>query len=341
VVAVAGLCVIQAAYAGSAQMRTQIATEPADGQYAYDAVFNVKTYYLMRKGEAVYPAYLYAISKDRRYIDQDLFRNGKWVQDAILPAKILPNAGKTTGHNWEARFTPTAAEIGCTVAFYAMHSDSTRVSGATPSVYRKVLCPSDAKVVALTFDDGPWPSQTQSVLDILKANGVKATFFQVGQCVDARPELSRSLLANGMLLGNHTETHLLLGSRSYSTAYAEIANGQASIKKATTFTPRWFRPPGGSTSGTVEDAAGDLGLRTILWSVDPRDWERPSVTTICSRVLSQVRPGAVVLMHDGGGTRTGTIGALAPIIRELKRQGYTFLTLDQMPRAEGTGRYPL
>jgi peptidoglycan/xylan/chitin deacetylase (PgdA/CDA1 family) len=222
-----------------------------------------------------------------------------------------------------------------------MHSDPTRVSGGTPSVYRKVLCPPDAKVVALTFDDGPWPSQTSAVLDVLKTNGVRATFFQVGQCVDARPELSRLLLANDMLLANHTETHLLLGRQSYATAYKQMADCQTSIKKATTFTPRWFRPPGGSTSATVEDAAADLGMRTILWSVDPRDWERPSVTTICSRVLSQVRPGAVILMHDGGGTRTGTIGALAPIIRELKRQGYTFLTLDQMPRAEGTGRYPL
>lgn len=212
------------------------------------------------------------------------------------------------------------------------------ITPAEPLIVWRVDSPSAGKVVSLTFDDGPWPGQTQAILDILKREGVRATFFEIGQEVAVHPDLSRMVLADGMALGNHTQTHVLLGRLPHAPVYKEIADAQGSIKKATGFTPHWFRPPGGSMSATVYQVAAKLGVRPVLWSVDPNDWTRPPVSVIVTRVLSHVHPGAVVLMHDGGGIRTNTIAALPTIIDALKRQGYTFLTLDQFPGAQGSGR---
>jgi peptidoglycan-N-acetylglucosamine deacetylase len=102
------------------------------------------------------------------------------------------------------------------------------------------------------------------------------------------------------------------------------------IIKVTGQTPMWFRPPGGYVSPDVTHAAQAQHMRLVLWTVDPQDWRNPPTSEIVRRVLAQAKPGGVVLMHDGGGTRAHTIAALPTIIKGLKARGYTFVTLDQL-----------
>jgi peptidoglycan/xylan/chitin deacetylase (PgdA/CDA1 family) len=187
---------------------------------------------------------------------------------------------------------------------------------------------SGAKVVALTFDDGPWPGQTEAVLKILQKYGIKATFFEIGAQAKGRPKLSKMIADAGMLLGNHSETHPNLSKCSPDRVAREMVQAEANIERASGQHPRYFRPPGGDLSATVWGQAKKMDLKVVNWDIDTRDWSKPGVPTIVSRVLNGIRPGSVVLMHDGGGDRSQTIKALPTIIEGLKKMGYSFVTLD-------------
>lgn len=189
-----------------------------------------------------------------------------------------------------------------------------------------------AKLVALTFDDGPWPGSTTAILKILQQNGVKATFFEIGRQARQMPALSRSLAQAGMEIGNHSETHPLnLGHLSAAGVANEIKQAQYDISRASGQKPKFFRPPGGNTTAAMYPVLSKLGLRWVQWDVDTDDWKKPSAGNIVSRVLRNVRPGSVVLMHDGGGDRSHTVAALPQIIQKLKAMGYTFVTIDALP----------
>jgi peptidoglycan-N-acetylglucosamine deacetylase len=207
-----------------------------------------------------------------------------------------------------------------------------RVVVSTPvaMVVRREQRYTGAKTVALTFDDGPWPGQTDKVLGILTAAKVKATFFEIGGWATRYPALSKLVVADGMEIGDHSQTHKLLGTVGHAVVTSEIARGAASVQQASGVSPTWFRPPGGSLSTFVVAETKRLGLRLVLWTIDPKDWKRPSPKIIAQRVLDQVRPGSVILMHDGGGDRTNTIAALPVIIKALKARGYQMVTLSQM-----------
>ncbi|MDR3686216.1 MAG: polysaccharide deacetylase family protein [Coriobacteriia bacterium] len=188
-----------------------------------------------------------------------------------------------------------------------------------------------AKIVALTFDDGPWPGSTRAILKILQANGIKATFFEIGQQAKGMPDLSRDVADAGMELGNHSETHPLnLGRLSAAGVSDEITMAQYSISKASGQTPTVFRPPGGNTTPAMYPVLAKLKLRWVQWDIDTDDWQKPPAATIVSRVVRNVRPGAVVLMHDGGGNRSHTVAALPQIIAQLKAMGYSFVTISQL-----------
>ena len=189
-----------------------------------------------------------------------------------------------------------------------------------------------AKVVALTFDDGPWPGSTRAILKILQDNGIKATFYEIGQQAKGMPYLSRDVAKAGMELGNHSETHPLnLGHLSATGVANQITMAQYSITKASGEAPKSFRPPGGNTTAAMYPVLAKLKLRWVQWDIDTEDWKRPSAGNIVSRVVRNVRPGAVVLMHDGGGDRSHTVAALPQIIKQLKAMGYSFVTISQLP----------
>jgi peptidoglycan-N-acetylglucosamine deacetylase len=182
--------------------------------------------------------------------------------------------------------------------------------------------------VALTFDDGPWPHTTEQILAILTQRRAPATFFVVGRQVQRYPQLLRRQLAAGMVLGTHSYRHPEPFDRlSARRVREEIIRGRRTLDPLGV-RPVGFRPPGGATSATILATAEQLGFRTVLWNVDPADW-RPDVTAdqLRRRVLAAARPGAIVLLHDGGGDRSATVAALPAIIDGLRGLGLTLTTL--------------
>jgi peptidoglycan-N-acetylglucosamine deacetylase len=175
--------------------------------------------------------------------------------------------------------------------------------------------------VCLTFDDGP-STWTPRVLDVLDRHGAVATFFVIGQSANSRPDLLRRMDASGHAVQNHTMTHPALTRLSVSGIRAELLGAdqvvRAAIGKGTTS----FRPPGGNTNATVVSTASALGMTQVMWTVDPWDWKRPGASVIASRVLNNVRPGSIILLHDGGGDRSQTVAATDVILAELHRRGY-------------------
>ena len=186
------------------------------------------------------------------------------------------------------------------------------------------------KAVALTFDDGPWPGQTDRILQVLAKFHAKATFFLVGYLAQRSPDLIRAEAAAGMTVGDHTWDHPLtppFGQQPAAVARSEMSRTQA-LLSSTGVQTKLFRPPGGSFGDATVGIAQDLGMRVVLWSVDPRDWE-PGVTKkrIVKRVLANVRAGSIVILHDGGGDRSATIAALPGIIKGIRAKGQSLVTI--------------
>ena len=185
--------------------------------------------------------------------------------------------------------------------------------------------PLPGKTVALTFDDGPDPRNTPQVLQILRASSIKATFCVIGFGARAHPDLIAAIHADGHLLCDHTESHPYLDRLPGAAVDSQLAAPAAYLAQVVGQGPLFMRAPYGALNPGVIAVAHRQGLRVLGWSVDPSDYQRPPAATIVSRVLSQVHPGAIVLMHDGGGDRAPTIAALPSIIAALRAQGYTFV----------------
>jgi peptidoglycan-N-acetylglucosamine deacetylase len=179
-----------------------------------------------------------------------------------------------------------------------------------------------AKQVALTFDDGPSPF-TSGVIKALDRHGARGTFFAVGQEVAGRQSALRRALRHGHEIGNHTMHHQMLPPTSDLRATSSL------IRRTTGFKPCSFRPPGGALSLGLARGARAAGMTTVLWDVDTRDWSGVGSATIKARATA-VRPGSIVLMHDGGGNRAQTVVALPSIISELKRRGFELVTVSRL-----------
>lgn len=187
------------------------------------------------------------------------------------------------------------------------------------------------KAIALTFDDGPHPVTTPQVLSILKNKHVKATFFLIGRNLNKFPKIGQQLVADGHTVGNHTWHHWS-GMMLDFMAASEIDDTAALLKKITGVKTSLFRPPNGHLFNGLVDYARQQKDLVVLWSVDAGDWRgsRATVNGIVSNVLQKVKPGAIVLMHDGGGDRSRTVLALPKIIDELKARGYTFVSVPEL-----------
>ncbi|HEY8534006.1 MAG TPA: polysaccharide deacetylase family protein [Micromonospora sp.] len=178
----------------------------------------------------------------------------------------------------------------------------------------------EGTTVALTFDDGPHPTYTPQVLALLRRYQVKATFCVVGVQAQAYPHLVRQIAAEGHTLCNHSWQHEFdLGSRSPADIRANLMRTLAAIQAAVPDAPvRYFRQPGGYWTPAVVAEARSLGMTSLDWAVDPRDWENLNADHIASTVLATTEPGAIILLHDGGGDRSATVAALRQILPELK-----------------------
>lgn len=212
----------------------------------------------------------------------------------------------------------------------------TRSVEATPvdTVFVRVAPRPGTKLVALTFDDGPSRGQTSRVLDILAEHEVKATFFLVGQQVRAQPGLARRIVREGHQVANHTYAHRRLSALDRKQVRREVLQGRNAIRDVTGVRTAWFRPPYGAVDREAWDELEHIDQRVVLWDVDPRDWARPGTGRIVDDVVSNVKPGSVVLLHDGGVDRRQTMAALPVIISRLKAKGYLFVTVEELSAAK-------
>ncbi|TAF09660.1 MAG: polysaccharide deacetylase family protein [Nostocales cyanobacterium] len=194
----------------------------------------------------------------------------------------------------------------------------------------KVEPKNDEKVIALTIDDGPWPKTTVEMLDILKQNDVKATFFWVGSSLKNHPEIAKRVVAEGHAIGNHTWNHLYKRMDA-ATAKNEIERTNELIYKTTGVKTSIFRPPGGYLNNGLAAYAKSQKNSVVMWSVTSADTDpRAKYQVFVKNILRDAKPGAIVLMHDGGGNRERTVKALPEIITGLKQQGYRFVTIPEL-----------
>ncbi|WP_433530087.1 polysaccharide deacetylase family protein [Micromonospora sp. CA-263727] len=173
--------------------------------------------------------------------------------------------------------------------------------------------------VALTFDDGPNPDYTPQILAILREFHVTATFCVVGQNAEAYPWLVQQIVAEGHTLCNHSWDHdVTLGSRSPQRIQSDLLRTNAAIRAAAPEAPiAWYRQPGGAWTYPVINVARELGMTPLHWTLDTSDWQLPGATNITASVLAGVRPGSIVLMHDAGGNRQGTVNAVYRMLPKL------------------------
>lgn len=191
------------------------------------------------------------------------------------------------------------------------------------------------KCVALTFDDGPSP-YTDRLLQILKDNDAKATFFEIGNKVAANPAGAKRVVDAGMELGSHTWEHPNMTTIPPEDIAAQFSRANDAIVAATGRKPALYRPAGGLSNPAVRQAAGNFGLAEILWDVIPFDWANDSNTAATRQVLmAQIKPGSVVLFHD---TYSSTVDLVYQFIPVLKANGYRLVTVSELlgPRAPGS-----
>jgi hypothetical protein len=169
-----------------------------------------------------------------------------------------------------------------------------------------------AGYVGLSYDDGP-TGNTSTLLNTLRANGARATLFNIGQHVQQNPGAAQSELSAGMWVGNHSWTHPHLTQLSQAQMQSELSQTQNAIRSATGTTPRLFRPPFGETNATLKSVEASLGLTEILWDVDSQDWNGASTAQIV-QAAGRLTNGQVILMHDG---IQNTLNAIPQIMANL------------------------
>jgi peptidoglycan/xylan/chitin deacetylase (PgdA/CDA1 family) len=184
-----------------------------------------------------------------------------------------------------------------------------------------------APILYFTFDDGPMDRETRAVMDILEANDAHGTFFAIGRQVTWLPDLAREQVTRGHSVQNHTYSHTALDTVDRAGFFSEVESTQNAIYAATDTWATCLRPPYGATDGYTFQLAGELGLDVVLWTVDTQDWMRPGTEVLVDYILANASPGAIMLMHDGGGERDQTIAALEAVLPRLAEQGYVFASL--------------
>ena len=194
------------------------------------------------------------------------------------------------------------------------------------------------KYVALTFDDGPYGTSTREILNILKEKRVHATFFILGKNVQEFPDEAQREVQEGHEIGNHSYDHSMqLPQMAAADFSANLDRAESAIATSTGLHATLFRPPYGALSPTMRQVLKTDGYSTVLWNVDPTDWDYANSPSdqIIQRVLKAVKPNSVILLHDGRDTqvdfpRDNTVNALPTLIDDLRAEGYEFLTVSEL-----------
>ena len=187
--------------------------------------------------------------------------------------------------------------------------------------------------VAITFDDGPHPRNTPRLLDMLRRRNIKATFYVIGELVQRYPGITRRIVAEGHEIGNHTWTHANLTKLGDGAVRSEMNRTRDIIVSTTGVKPRTMRPPYGALLGRQREMIfREYGYPTILWSVDPKDWQRPGANVVADRIVSGANNGAIILAHD---LHASTVDAMPQTLDRLLDRGFQFITVSQMLTQKG------
>jgi polysaccharide deacetylase family sporulation protein PdaB len=215
------------------------------------------------------------------------------------------------------------------------HNDAAPVSAALQPNLRPIYsAKTDEKVIALTFDISWGQKMAPKVIDLLKQEGVKATFFLSGPWAKNHRELVERIKVDGHEIESHGQEHVDLNTLGRERAAKNIAAAHAILEELTGRGPTYIRPPNGAFDKESVQAAKDLGYATVIWSVDSLDWKNPGVDTIINRTVKLIHPGAIILMHASDSCKQ-TDQALPVVIRTLRQQGYKFVGLDELIRTYG------
>jgi len=209
--------------------------------------------------------------------------------------------------------------LATTVVVQGLLTDNNKVIKKVPTTH---------KVVALTIDDGPHYKTTPQMLAVLKEKNVKLTLFILGENAESHPEILAQAVADGHEIAIHAYSHNSLAKMSKAQVGEELDKAEKTITVVAP-KPTLFRPPGGAYNDTVTAEAGRRGYTTILWSIDPGDWRRPSVAQVVDSVMKNVEPGSIVLLHDGQ-YPLPTPEAIGIIIDKLRAQGYSIVTVSEL-----------
>lgn len=201
-------------------------------------------------------------------------------------------------------------------------------SAAEVKVYRSVE--TEKKQIALTFDDGPHPTLTPRILEILAKYNVPATFFMVGQNVLNYPNAARAVIGAGHEVGNHTFSHPHIANLNEKAIFDEIGKCEDALEELCEYRPHILRTPQGALTPSLERCLIDDDYILVLWSLDTRDWENKSTACIVQTVLNRVQAGDIILMHDFIGHNSKTPEALEKIIPALLAGGYEFVTVSEL-----------
>jgi peptidoglycan-N-acetylglucosamine deacetylase len=250
------------------------------------------------------------------------YRSLRWQVVSTAPAANCPPAGAACTDTLPAR--PKLAKLHTPKLVGCVARGPSLVYGGPPKVHD----------IALTFDDGPWGDPpTMDFIRLLAREHVPASFFEIGEQIseyDPTGSVERAMLANGDMIGDHTWTHPDMAGLPIAKQTSELELTVDAIRHATGFTPCLWRPPYGDISPELISLARSLGLVTVMWDIDPRDWSQPGVGEIIGNVTKNARNGGIVEEHFGGGPRFETLDALPKEIANLRARGYSFVTVAQL-----------
>ena len=187
-------------------------------------------------------------------------------------------------------------------------------------------------MIALTFDDGPKTSVTSRILDSLQANGGRATFFMLGSNVNANAGVIKRMVDQGCEVANHTHDHKYLTKIGAEGIVSQVGSTNQKIQAVCGVSPVLMRPPGGYIDGASLNVLGSMGMPAIMWSIDTRDWQHRNAQRTIDTVLSQVKDGDIILMHDIYST---TADAAVVLIPELTARGYQLVTVSELAAYRG------
>jgi len=196
-----------------------------------------------------------------------------------------------------------------------------------PGAFIRGVDVGDRKLVAFSFDDGPWPVNTQAVMATFEAHNATATFFMIGNNVQRYPDIARDVASRGFEIGNHSQTHVYRPS----TIAAEVSVANETIRRATGVTPKLFRSPGLTEGSVIQAALAAQGMCNIFTTTDLGDWKSPraSSSVLCRRFASSLHNGEIVLLHDAG-SHSATVQAIGCMLDVAAQRGFTVMSVGSL-----------